>query len=119
MRETTTSTRRVIISKVKTRPNQRQLKQTPSRPYTPEPRAVPLLFDRLSSPHVRIAIPAPWWNDWKVIALTIIMVLAIACAIYFATRSSESHKRTPPRNQHTPDGLCLVTTFLYWRNASG
>ena len=67
MRETTTSTRRVVMAKVKTRPNQRHQNFTPSRPYNPEQKVVPVLFDRLSSQRAPLAIPAPSWNDWKVI----------------------------------------------------
>jgi hypothetical protein len=97
MRETTTSTRRVVMAKVKNRPNQRHQNITPSRPYTPERKAVPLLFDRLAPPRVPIDIPAPSWNNWKVITLAASLILMLLCAIYFAIRSSGNPQRTVPR----------------------
>ncbi|MEI7431638.1 MAG: hypothetical protein WCL27_14380 [Betaproteobacteria bacterium] len=97
MRETTTSTRRVVMAKVKTRPNQRHQNFTPSRPYNPEQKIVPVLFDRLSPPRVPIAIPTPSWNNWQAISLAVVLILMLLCAIYFATRSSGSRQRPLPR----------------------
>ena len=97
MREKTTVSRRVIMAKVKSRPNQRHQDSTPTRPYNPQPKIVPVLFDRSSLPRAPVLIPGPWWGDWKVIMLAISMVLMLLGAIYFATRGSANPPRTLPR----------------------
>lgn len=97
MREKTTVSRRVIMAKVKSRPNQRHHDATPKRPYNPQPKVVPVLFDRSSLPRAPVLVPVSWWGDWKMIMLAIGMVLLLLCAVYFATRSSANPQRTLPR----------------------
>ena len=96
MREKTTTTRRVVLSKQKTKPNQHQPNKTPSRPYNPAQKAVPVLFDRQSLPRAPIAVPALWWCDWKTISVTTGFVVLLLCAIYFAPQSSAYPKQTKP-----------------------
>lgn len=95
----TTISRRVIMAKVKTKPNQRHMKPVASRTNLSERSAIPVLFNRSTPRLAPIALPVSWWSDWKAIALTIGLILALLCAVYFAATSGVTDKRTASRTR--------------------
>ena len=86
MKYTTTTSRRVILVKVKAKPVSRVWPPPVNRKDTIIDHAVrasvPLLFNRSSSPWAPVSPPTPWWENWKTIALIIMLGAALFVGIY-------------------------------------
>jgi hypothetical protein len=101
MKYTTTSSRRVVMVKIKTRPEQNRAKPPPSRNDSPAMRAdkatVPELFARSSSARATAATLPPWWSNWKIILLTLALLVALLAAILLMPKSDE-RRQSPASN---------------------
>jgi hypothetical protein len=97
MKYTTTSSRRVVMVKIKTRPEQNRAKPPPSRNDSPAMRAdratVPELFARSSPARAAVATSAPWWSHWKTILLTLTLLIALLAAIQLMPGSDEPRQK--------------------------
>jgi hypothetical protein len=97
MKYTTTSSRRVVMVKIKTRPEQNRAKPPPNRNDNRAMRAdratVPELFARSSPARAAAASQPPWWSNWKAILLTLALLAALLAAILLMPKSDDRGQR--------------------------